>query len=119
MDAQLIRRARELVGESQAAFGARFGVDQSTAHRWETQGPPPRGPGRMALAAGNRRDLRRTRRATGNWHMSSRKEPSRVWQNRPLPIRQSKHRHPAIDFARDAKVKAIAAAVQGRGICTF
>jgi hypothetical protein len=49
MDAQLIRKARELVGESQAAFGARFGVDQSTAHRWETEGPPSRGPGRMAL----------------------------------------------------------------------
>lgn len=49
MDAQLIRRARELTGESQATFGARFGVDQSTAHRWETEGPPSRGPGRMAL----------------------------------------------------------------------
>lgn len=49
MDAQLIRKARELAGESQAVFGARFGVDQSTAHRWETEGPPSRGPGRMAL----------------------------------------------------------------------
>jgi DNA-binding transcriptional regulator YiaG len=49
MDAQMIRRARELTGESQSAFGARFGVDQSTAHRWETEGPPSRGPGRMAL----------------------------------------------------------------------
>lgn len=49
MDAQVIRRARDLTGESQSAFGARFGVDQSTAHRWETLGPPPRGPGRKAL----------------------------------------------------------------------
>jgi len=49
MDAQLIRDAREKVGESQAAFGARFGVDQSTVHRWETQGPPTRGPARKAL----------------------------------------------------------------------
>lgn len=49
MNAQMIRKARELTGESQAAFGARFGVDQSTAQRWETQGPPNRGPGRMAL----------------------------------------------------------------------
>jgi transcriptional regulator with XRE-family HTH domain len=49
MDAQLIRRARELVGESQTVFGARFGVDQSTYSRWETEGPPSRGPGRMAL----------------------------------------------------------------------
>ncbi|HEX7881677.1 MAG TPA: helix-turn-helix transcriptional regulator [Afipia sp.] len=50
MDAQLIRKAREVAGESQAAFGARFGVDQSTIHRWETDGPPVRGPAKMALA---------------------------------------------------------------------
>jgi DNA-binding transcriptional regulator YiaG len=49
MDAQLIRTAREKVGESQAAFGDRFGVDQSTVHRWETAGPPARGPARKAL----------------------------------------------------------------------
>lgn len=49
MDAQVIRRARELAGETQTAFAGRFGVDQSTAHRWETEGPPPRGPGRKAL----------------------------------------------------------------------
>lgn len=49
MDAQLIRRAREHVGESQQVFGARFGVDQSTAHRWETIGPPSRGPARKAI----------------------------------------------------------------------
>ena len=49
MNAQLIRQAREKVGESQAAFGERFGVDQSTVHRWETQGPPKYGPARKAL----------------------------------------------------------------------
>jgi DNA-binding transcriptional regulator YiaG len=49
MDAQLIREAREKVGESQASFGERFGVDQSTVHRWETQGPPRHGPARKAL----------------------------------------------------------------------
>jgi DNA-binding transcriptional regulator YiaG len=49
MDAQLIRSARERVGESQAAFAERFGVDQSTVHRWETAGPPSRGPARKAI----------------------------------------------------------------------
>lgn len=49
MNAELIRKARETVRESQAAFGERFGVDQSTVHRWETQGPPRRGPARKAL----------------------------------------------------------------------
>jgi DNA-binding XRE family transcriptional regulator len=49
MDAQLIRKAREMAGESQATFGARLGVDQSTAHRWETEGPPRRGAARKAL----------------------------------------------------------------------
>jgi DNA-binding transcriptional regulator YiaG len=49
MDAQLIRKARELTGESQTAFGHRFGVDQSTIARWETNGPP-RGAARLALS---------------------------------------------------------------------
>ncbi|MBW7966774.1 helix-turn-helix transcriptional regulator [Bradyrhizobium sp. BR 10261] len=49
MDGKLIRLARERVGESQAAFGERFGVDQSTVHRWETNGPPTRGPARKAI----------------------------------------------------------------------
>lgn len=35
-----IRAARATVGESQGAFGARFGVDQGTISRWETRGPP-------------------------------------------------------------------------------
>ena len=39
-----IRAARERVGESQAEFGKRFGVDQSAISRWETQGLPSRGP---------------------------------------------------------------------------
>ncbi len=68
MDAQLIRKARETVGESQATFGARFGVDQSTASRWETEGPPRSGAARVAL----QRELeaifaanRKKRRGTG------------------------------------------------------
>lgn len=35
-----IRRARQLRKESQGAFAAHFGVDQSTIHRWETAGVP-------------------------------------------------------------------------------
>lgn len=35
-----IKTARKQLGESQAAFGQRFGVDQSTIHRWEQNGPP-------------------------------------------------------------------------------
>lgn len=50
MDGDLIRKAREQVGESQAAFGGRFDVNQSTIARWETSGPPTRGPARKALA---------------------------------------------------------------------
>lgn len=49
MNAELIRKARELTKETQAVFGQRFGVDQSTVARWETKGPP-RGAARMALA---------------------------------------------------------------------
>lgn len=49
MDAHLIRSAREAVGESQSTFGQRFGVDQSTVHRWETNGPPTRGSARKAI----------------------------------------------------------------------
>lgn len=44
-----IKTARAALKESQEAFGERFGVDQSTIHRWETCGPPSRGPGRMAI----------------------------------------------------------------------
>lgn len=49
MDRIDIKTAREFLGESQAAFGARFDVDQSTVHRWETIAPPARGPARMAV----------------------------------------------------------------------
>jgi len=45
-----IRKARETVSESQSAFGARFGVDQSTIHRWETVGPPKRALVQNAIA---------------------------------------------------------------------
>lgn len=41
--ASKIRKARARLGESQAAFGDRFRVDQSTVHRWEKDGPPKRG----------------------------------------------------------------------------
>ena len=44
-----IKAARKQLGESQAAFGARFGVDQSTVHRWETDGLPSRGAARVAV----------------------------------------------------------------------
>lgn len=49
MTGEKIRQARERVGESQAAFGRRFGVDQSTVHRWENLGPPKSGAARKAL----------------------------------------------------------------------
>jgi transcriptional regulator with XRE-family HTH domain len=44
-----IRAARAALGESQSAFAERFGVDQSTIHRWETDGPPGRGAARKAI----------------------------------------------------------------------
>lgn len=44
-----IKQTREFLGESQAQFGARFGVDQSTVHRWEAAGAPRRGPARVAI----------------------------------------------------------------------
>jgi transcriptional regulator with XRE-family HTH domain len=44
-----ILAARQRLNESQAAFGERFGVDQSTVHRWETNGLPDRGAARFAV----------------------------------------------------------------------
>lgn len=44
-----VLKMRKHLGESQEVFGARFGVDQSTVHRWETIGPPKRGPAKMVL----------------------------------------------------------------------
>lgn len=47
--ADRIRSARQSLGESQAAFGERFGVNQSTVDRWETNGAPTRGTARWAI----------------------------------------------------------------------
>lgn len=44
-----IKKARQRLGESQATFAKRFGVDQSTLHRWETEGLPGRGPSQVAV----------------------------------------------------------------------
>lgn len=38
-----IKQVRKALNESQSAFGNRFGVDQSTVHRWESDGPPASG----------------------------------------------------------------------------
>lgn len=48
VEAAEIKEMREALGESQAVFGARFGVDQSTVDRWENK-PPKRGPALLAL----------------------------------------------------------------------
>lgn len=47
--AEQIRGARERLKESQIEFGRRFGVDQSTIHRWETNGPPQRGSAKLLI----------------------------------------------------------------------
>jgi len=44
-----IKKIREDRGETQVAFGAHFGVDQSTIHRWETNGITDRGVTRLAI----------------------------------------------------------------------
>jgi transcriptional regulator with XRE-family HTH domain len=44
-----VKQARNGLGETQAAFGERFGVDQATVHRWETAGLPSRGAARKAV----------------------------------------------------------------------
>ena len=46
---EVVKAARERVGESQTAFAARFGVDQTTVHRWETKGVPSRGAAGKAI----------------------------------------------------------------------
>ncbi len=43
MTGEQIKAARKALKETQGAFAARFGVDQSTIHRWETEGVPERG----------------------------------------------------------------------------
>lgn len=45
-----IKEARKAVGESQAEFCARLGIDQSTLSRWEEKGPPDHGPTQIAIA---------------------------------------------------------------------
>ena len=44
-----VRLVRENLGESQARFGERFGVDQATVHRWEKNGLPAHGTARAAV----------------------------------------------------------------------
>lgn len=44
-----IKEARTRLGESQATFAARIGVNQATIHRWETEGLPARGLTRRAV----------------------------------------------------------------------
>ena len=44
-----IRRARERLGETQARFATRFGVNQATIHRWEARGVPTRGTAEKAV----------------------------------------------------------------------
>ena len=43
LTSEQIKAAREGLGESQAAFAKRFGVDQSVVSRWETKGVPHTG----------------------------------------------------------------------------
>lgn len=38
-----LKKIRGDLGESQTTFAERFGVDQATVSRWETEGPPDRG----------------------------------------------------------------------------
>jgi len=44
-----VRAARRRLGESQSEFAERFGINQSTIHRWETEGVPTGGAARIAL----------------------------------------------------------------------
>lgn len=49
MRASEIKAMRLQLRETQATFAERFGVDQGTVSRWETEGPPFRGPGRKVI----------------------------------------------------------------------
>lgn len=49
MASERLRTVRIRLGESQATFGLRFGVDQATVHRWETNGIPARGAAQKAI----------------------------------------------------------------------
>lgn len=44
-----IKETRLALGESQGKFAQHFDVDQSTIHRWETDGPPETGPTRKLI----------------------------------------------------------------------
>lgn len=44
-----VKAARKRLGENQAQFAARFGVDQSTLHRWENKGVPEHGAAKLAV----------------------------------------------------------------------
>jgi len=44
-----IKKIRESRGETQVEFGEHFGVDQSTIHRWESNGITDRGVTRLAI----------------------------------------------------------------------
>ena len=46
-----VKAARKRLGESQKAFAQRFGIDQGTLSRWETDGLPERGTAEMAVAS--------------------------------------------------------------------
>ncbi len=38
IEAHIVKALREHLNESQTVFGMRFGVGQTTVHKWETQG---------------------------------------------------------------------------------
>ena len=44
-----IKKARLDLGETQAAFASRFGVNQATVHRWENGRIPDKGAAPMAI----------------------------------------------------------------------
>lgn len=44
-----IKATRDRVGESQADFARRLGVDQATLSRWETVGIPDRGSAKLLV----------------------------------------------------------------------
>ena len=44
-----LKALRKHLGETQLIFAARFGVDQATIHRWETDGIPDVGAARVAV----------------------------------------------------------------------
>ena len=47
--ADMIRSARNRLGESQATFAERFGVSQVTVSRWEAEGAPRGGAAGKAI----------------------------------------------------------------------